>query len=66
MLNASNSSMDNVVKVNVYLVDLNDFAAMNEVYSEFFKDNLPALTTVQAVLPTKRKVVFDCIARVNP
>lgn len=39
---------------------------MNEVYREFFKDNLPARTTAQAVLLTKRKVVLDCIARVNP
>ena len=66
ILKASNSSLENVVKVNVFLADLNDYAAMNEVYREFFKDNLPRRTTVQAELLTKRKVVFDCIARVNP
>jgi 2-iminobutanoate/2-iminopropanoate deaminase len=66
ILKASNSSLENVVKVTVFLADLNDFEAMNEVYREFFKENLPARTTVQAVLLTKRKVVFDCIARVNP
>ena len=66
ILKASNSSLENVVKVNVFLADLNDYAAMNEVYREFFKDNLPTRTTVQAELLTKRKVVFDCIARVNP
>ena len=66
ILKASNSSLENVVKVNVYLADLNDYAAMNEVSREFFKDDLPARTTVVAVLLTKRKVVFDCIARVNP
>ena len=65
ILKASNSSLENVVKVSVFLSDLNDFDAMNDVYREFFKDNLPARTTVQAVLLTKRKVVFDCIARVN-
>ena len=65
ILKASNSSLDNVVKVSVFLADLNDYADMNAVYREFFKDNLPARTTVQAVLLTKRKVVFDCIARVN-
>ena len=65
ILKASNSSLENVVKVSVFLADLSDFDAMNEVYREFFKDNLPARTTVQAVLLTKRKVVFDCIARVN-
>jgi 2-iminobutanoate/2-iminopropanoate deaminase len=66
ILKGSNSSLENVVKVNVFLADQNDYAAMNEVYREFFKDNLPARTTVQAVLLTKRKVLFDCIARVNP
>jgi len=66
ILKASNSSLDNVVKVNVFLADLKDFEAMNEVYREFFKDNLPARTTVQAELLTKRKVLFDCIARLNP
>jgi len=65
ILKASNSSLDNVVKVNVFLADLKDFEAMNEVYREFFKDNLPARTTVQAELLTKRKVLFDCIARLN-
>ena len=38
---------------------------MNEVCREFFKDNFPARTTVQAVLPTGRKIEIDCIARVN-
>ena len=65
ILKASNSSLENVVKVNVFLADLKDFEAMNEVYREFFKDNLPARTTVQAELLTKRKVLFDCIARLN-
>jgi 2-iminobutanoate/2-iminopropanoate deaminase len=65
ILKAANSSVDNVVKVSVFLADLNDFDAMNEVYREFFKDNFPARTTVQAVLRTGRKIEIDCIARVN-
>ena len=65
ILKAANSSLENVVKVSVFLVDLKDFDAMNEVYREFFKDNFPARTTVQAVLRTGRKIEIDCIARVN-
>ena len=65
ILKTANSSMENVVKVSVFLADLNDFEAMNEVYREFFKDNYPARTTVQAVLRTGRKIEIDCIARVN-
>ncbi len=65
ILKAANSSLENVVKVSVFLVDLKDFDAMNEVYRKFFKDNFPARTTVQAVLRTGRKIEIDCIARVN-
>jgi len=65
ILKAANSGMENVVKVSVYLSDANDFEAMNEVYKEFFKDNYPARTTVQAVLRSGRKIEIDCIARVN-
>jgi 2-iminobutanoate/2-iminopropanoate deaminase len=65
ILNVAGSSMENVVKVSVYLADVNDFEAMNEVYKEFFKDNYPARTTVQAVLRSGRKIEIDCIARVN-
>src|SRR5262245_11117590 len=65
MLAASNSSMENVVKVSVHLADLNDFEAMNEVYREFFHGDYPARTTVQAVLRGGRKIEIDCIARAN-
>jgi 2-iminobutanoate/2-iminopropanoate deaminase len=65
ILKAANSSIENVVKVSVFLADVNDFEAMNEVYREFFKDNYPARTTVQVVLRTGRKIEIDCIARVN-
>jgi 2-iminobutanoate/2-iminopropanoate deaminase len=43
---------------------MNDFAAMNEVYKQFFPENQPARTTVGAQLP-KIKVEIDCIARVS-
>ncbi len=65
ILEASGSSIDNVVKVSVFLADLNDFEAMNAVYKEFFKGDYPARTTVQSVLRSGRKIEIDCIARVN-
>lgn len=65
ILRTANSRIENVVKVSVFLADLNDFEAMNEVYREFFKDNYPARTTVQAVLRSGRKIEIDCIARLN-
>ncbi len=65
ILKASNSSIENVVKVSIHLADLNDFEAMNEVYVEFFRSEYPARTTTQAVLRSGRKIELDCIARVN-
>jgi 2-iminobutanoate/2-iminopropanoate deaminase len=50
--------------VGVFLSDLNDFAAMNEVYKEFFSQDQPARTTVGCQLP-KIKIEIDCIARVS-
>src|SRR2546425_182414 len=48
ILQAAGSSLDHVVKCNVYLRDINDFAAMNEVYATFFAAPFPARTTIQA------------------
>jgi len=64
ILEAAGSSLKDVVRVGVFLADLNDFAAMNEVYREFFPEDQPARTTVGAQLP-KIKVDIDCIARVT-
>ncbi|HUU12694.1 MAG TPA: Rid family detoxifying hydrolase [Terriglobia bacterium] len=64
ILQAAGSSLRDVVRVGVFLADINDFAAMNEVYREFFHENPPARTTVGAQLP-KIKVEIDCIARVR-
>jgi len=64
ILQAAGSSLRDVVRVGVFLADINDFAAMNEVYREFFPENPPARTTVGAHLP-KIKVEIDCIARVR-
>lgn len=64
ILQAAGSTLRDVVRVGIFLADINDFAAMSEVYREFFPENPPARTTVGAQLP-KIKVEIDCIARVR-
>jgi 2-iminobutanoate/2-iminopropanoate deaminase len=62
ILRAAGSSMHEVVRVGVFLADIKDFDAMNEVYKEFFPEDQPARTTVGVQLP-KIKVEIDCIAQ---
>jgi 2-iminobutanoate/2-iminopropanoate deaminase len=63
VLEASGSSMQKVLKTTVYLSDMNDFSAMNEVYAQAFKDNKPARATVQVSrLPKDVRVEIDAIA----
>ena len=63
ILEAAGASMDKVVKCNVYLRDINDFAAMNEVYAMYFSAPFPARTTIQAgALPRGFAVEIECIA----
>lgn len=61
------SSMDKVLKVNVYLHDLNDYHGMNEVYRGRFGDNPPVRTTVAVYggVPGDSLVEIDCIAAVD-
>lgn len=47
ILQAANSSLENVLKTTVYLKDMNDFMAMNEVYAEYFGVSLPARATIE-------------------
>jgi len=62
-LGAAGSSLDKVVKTNVYLSDIANFAAMNEVYATFFTAEPPARTTIQAAaLPLGIDVEIDVIA----
>lgn len=64
ILEEAGSSLDKVVKCNVYLRDIKDFAAMNEVYKTYFKPPYPARTTIQAgALPGGIAVEIECIAR---
>jgi len=63
VLKAANLSFADVVKTNVFLADMNDFAAMNEVYREFFAEPYPARSTIQAArLPRDSRIEIDAIA----
>ena len=56
-------TMDNVIKTTVFLKDMNDFAAMNEVYATFFPGNPPARSAVEvARLPKDAMVEIEAIA----
>lgn len=63
ILEADGCSFANVVKTTVLLADINDFAAMNDVYAKYFTENLPARVCFQvAALPMGAKVEIDAIA----
>jgi 2-iminobutanoate/2-iminopropanoate deaminase len=63
LLAASGSSLDRVLKTTVFLADMNDFAAMNAVYGEFFTADPPARSTVQVSrLPRDVRVEIEAIA----
>jgi len=62
IVEAAGSSLDRAVKATVYLKDMNDFAAMNEVYARYFPANPPARSTVEAArLPRDVHVEIDLI-----
>ena len=64
VLEAAGSSLEKVVKCNVYLRDIKDFQAMNEVYKTYFAAPPPARTTIQAgALPGGIAVEIECIAK---
>jgi 2-iminobutanoate/2-iminopropanoate deaminase len=63
VLEAAGTGLGSVVKTTVFLADMSDFAAMNEIYGRFFGDNKPARATVQAArLPRDARVEIECIA----
>ena len=63
VLEAAGSGLDRVVRTTVFLTDLKDFAAMNEVYARYFGAHRPARSTVQvAALPKGARVEIDAIA----
>jgi 2-iminobutanoate/2-iminopropanoate deaminase len=66
VLGAAGLSLANVVKANVYLTDMNDFAAMNKVYETFFEAPYPARTTIGiAALPGGAHVEIEVVATAN-
>lgn len=66
VLEAAGSGMDKVVKTTVFLADINEFAAMNEVYATFFGEVPPARSAFQAAnLPKGAKVEIEAVAVVD-
>ena len=66
ILEAAGLSLANVVKTTVFLADMGDFAAMNEVYASFFAEPFPARSAVAAkALPKGALVEIECIAASN-
>jgi len=66
VLEAAGAGLDSVVKTTVFLADMDDFAAMNAVYAQFFKSPYPARSAVQAAkLPKGVQVEIEAIALVK-
>jgi 2-iminobutanoate/2-iminopropanoate deaminase len=66
VLEAAGSDVTRVVKTTVFLADMNDFAAMNTIYAEFFAENPPARSTVAvAGLPKGARVEIELVAHLG-
>lgn len=63
VLDAGGSSLDAVVKTTVYLIDISEFASVNEVYGEYFTDSPPARVAVAvAALPKGARIMMEAVA----
>lgn len=66
VMEAAGTELSRVVKTTVFLADMNDFAAMNEVYGRYFAEKPPARSTVEAArLPRDARVEIEAIALVG-
>lgn len=66
VLKSAGSSYDEIVKVDIFLKDINDYVVVNEIYAKFFKINPPARVTIEASnLPRNALVEISCIAQKN-
>jgi|SRR4051812_13643433 2-iminobutanoate/2-iminopropanoate deaminase len=66
VLKADGLTFDNIVKTTIFLVDLNDFQTVNEIYGSYFKQAPPARSTVQvSALPKGARVEIEVIALAN-
>lgn len=65
ILEASNSSLEKVLKTTIFLKNLADFNLVNQIYAEYFKKNYPSRSTVQvADLPKRAKIEIEAIASI--
>ena len=63
VLAAENLTFNHIVKTTIFLTDMNDFQAVNEVYAKYFSDQPPARSTVAvSALPKGARVEIECIA----
>ncbi len=62
VLETAESSFDKVLKINIFMEDLDEWPAMNEVYKEYFPTDPPARRTVQAKLIEDCRIEIDCVA----
>lgn len=66
VLEATDSSINNVIKTTVFLDDINDFVAVNEIYAQYFTEPFPARSAVEVgKLPKNAKVEIEVIAHTN-
>ncbi len=66
VLESAGTSLENVVKTTVFLRDINDYAAVNAIYAEYFTENPPARSAVQvAALPAGAAVEIEAIALIG-
>jgi 2-iminobutanoate/2-iminopropanoate deaminase len=66
VVEAAGGSMSDVVKTTIYLADITDFVAVNEVYAEFFAENLPARAVIEAsALPKGALIAVEAIASIE-
>ncbi len=65
ILDAAGSSLSQVIKVTIYLGDIENYGVVNEIYAEYFKEDPPARAVIQGKLPAGAGVEFDAIAFVE-
>lgn len=66
ILEAAGTNLENVIKTTVFLADMNDFAAMNAIYSQYFGPKAPARSAVQvARLPRDARIEIEAIAQIE-
>ena len=66
ILKASGSNMENIIKLTVYLTDLSKFDILNNVFLRYFKDSLPARSTIEvSALPKGSRVEIEAIGFIN-